>query len=78
MFYLITVAVIFTFAMILQIPKFNVNANVKMVVFVAWAAYGVIPTVHWTFRMGGLANPVVNVSCVIRNMSNIPMTKKSN
>lgn len=62
MFYLITVALIFTFAMILQIPKLNINAHVKMLVFVAWAGYGVIPTIHWTFRMGGLENPVVMVS----------------
>lgn len=62
MFYLITVLVIFTFAMVLQLPKLNVNAHIKMLVFVAWAAYGVIPTIHWTFRMGGLENPVVKVS----------------
>lgn len=48
--------------MVLQIPKLNVSANIKMLVFIAWAAYGVLPTMHWTFIMGGFDNPVVAVS----------------
>lgn len=60
-FYLITITLIFVFAMALQLPMFNVNTNVKMIVFVAWAAYGVLPTLHWTYIMGGFKNPLVNV-----------------
>lgn len=60
-FYLITVLAIFIFAMILQIPKLNVNGNVKLVVFVAWAAYGVLPTLHWSIAMGGMDNPIVRM-----------------
>lgn len=48
--------------MVLQIPKLNISPNIKMIVFIAWAAYGVLPTMHWTFVMGGLENPVVEVS----------------
>ena len=51
----------FWFAMILQIPKLNVNGNVKLVVFVAWAAYGVLPTLHWSIAMGGMDNPIVRM-----------------
>lgn len=47
--------------MVLQIPKLNVNGNVKLVVFVAWAAYGVLPTLHWSIVMGGLDNPIVRM-----------------
>ncbi|XP_023022760.1 progestin and adipoQ receptor family member 3 [Leptinotarsa decemlineata] len=61
MFYLLTVTLIFIFAMVLQVPSLNVNANVKMLVFVAWGAYGVIPTIHWTVRMGGFDNPLVEL-----------------
>ncbi|KAK7866648.1 hypothetical protein R5R35_000265 [Gryllus longicercus] len=60
-FYLVTVALIFAAAMIIQIPKFGIDAHVKMLVFVSWAAYGVVPTFHWTVIMGGLANPVVEM-----------------
>nr|CAD7461349.1 unnamed protein product [Timema tahoe] len=58
-FYLVTVLIIFMFAMVLQVPRLKVDANVKLIVFVVWAAYGVIPTFHWTVVMGGYANPVV-------------------
>lgn len=47
--------------MVLQIPKLRVDANMKLIVFVCWAAYGVVPTFHWTVIMGGLDNPVVQV-----------------
>lgn len=47
--------------MVLQIPKLEVNGNVKLVVFVAWAAYGVLPTLHWGIAMGGMDNPMVNM-----------------
>lgn len=58
-FYMITITVIFGFAMILQYPKLNINANLKMIVFVIWAAYGVVPTLHWAILMGGFGNPLV-------------------
>jgi hypothetical protein len=61
-FYLLTVCLIFAFAMALQYPAFKVDAHTKMLVFVGWAAYGVVPTVHWTIMMGGWQNPIVSVS----------------
>lgn len=61
-FYTVTVAAIFIAAMILQIPKLNINSHVKMIVFVGWACYGVIPTIHWTIVMGGFENIMVRVS----------------
>lgn len=60
-FYLISVLAIFVFAMVLQIPRLNVNGNVKLIVFVAWAAYGVLPTLHWSVAMGGMDNPMVHL-----------------
>ncbi|XP_018053928.1 PREDICTED: progestin and adipoQ receptor family member 3 [Atta colombica] len=60
-FYLITVLVIFIFAMILQIPSLNINSNIKLTVFVSWAIYGVLPTLHWTVAMGGFDNPIVRM-----------------
>ncbi|KAJ8962196.1 hypothetical protein NQ318_018163 [Aromia moschata] len=57
-FYLSTVTLIFTIAMLLQVPRFNINSNVKTLVFVAWGCYGVIPTFHWTYNMGVLKIPL--------------------
>lgn len=48
--------------MIMQIPKLKISSNVKMIVFVAWAAYGVFPTLHWYLAMGGFENSMVKVS----------------
>lgn len=48
--------------MILQIPRLKVNSNVKMLAFVAWAAYGVVPTLHWYIVMGGAESTMVKVS----------------
>lgn len=48
--------------MALQIPSFGVNDSIKIVVFVAWAAYGVVPTFHWACAMGWFESPVVTVS----------------
>uniref|UniRef100_A0A8D8M094 Progestin and adipoQ receptor family member 3 n=2 Tax=Cacopsylla melanoneura TaxID=428564 RepID=A0A8D8M094_9HEMI len=59
-FYLATVFVIFIACMIMQIPRLNVDPNLKMIMFVCWAAYGVVPTVHWALIM----NPIVSVSHV--------------
>jgi len=60
-FYLITVLAIFVFAMVLQIPRLNINGNIKLLVFVSWAIYGVLPTLHWTIAMGGFENPIVRM-----------------
>ncbi|XP_021701918.1 progestin and adipoQ receptor family member 3 isoform X2 [Aedes aegypti] len=60
-FYIITIGVIFTVAMILQIPRLKVNSNVKMLAFVAWAAYGVVPTLHWYIVMGGAESTMVKL-----------------
>lgn len=64
-FYSISVAVIFVIAIVLQVPRLNVSPNIKIVVFVSWAAYGIVPTTHWTVLMGGLHNPIVKVSMCI-------------
>lgn len=48
--------------MIMQYPRLKVPANVKLCMFVAWAAYGVVPTIHWVFEMGGFENTIVRVS----------------
>lgn len=48
--------------MLLQLPRLKVDSHIKMIVFVLWAAYGVVPTLHWTVMMGGLENPIVAVS----------------
>jgi predicted membrane channel-forming protein YqfA (hemolysin III family) len=58
-FYTLTITFIFAIAMLLHVPSFNVNSNVKMLVFVAWAAYGVVPTVHWAIHMGWFESPLV-------------------
>lgn len=60
-FYIITIGVIFTVAMILQIPRLKVPSNVKMLAFVAWAAYGVVPTLHWYIVMGGAESTMVKL-----------------
>ena len=57
-----SVTVIFVVAMVLQIPRLGVPYPVKMCVFIGWAAYGVLPTLHWTYTMGGFDNPMVQVS----------------
>lgn len=61
-FYISTVGIIFVMAMLMQIPAFNINSQIKIIVFVAWAAYGVLPTMHWAVKMGGFQNTMVSVS----------------
>lgn len=61
-FYIATIVVIFMISMIMQIPRLKVKDNIKIIVFVSWAAFGVIPTVHWYFEMGGNENTMVDVS----------------
>ena len=56
-----TVLSIFLVALLLQLPKFKVDENIKLAVFVGWAAYGVLPTLHWSVIMGGMENPMVNL-----------------
>ncbi|XP_058128121.1 progestin and adipoQ receptor family member 3 [Anopheles coustani] len=60
-FYMITIGVIFTAAMILQVPRLKVPSHVKMVAFVAWAAYGIVPTLHWYYVMGGSESTMVKL-----------------
>ncbi|VVC96240.1 progestin and adipoQ receptor family member 3 [Leptidea sinapis] len=60
-FYMLSVTIIFTVAMVLQIPRLAVPYPVKMCVFIGWAAYGVLPTMHWTYVMGGFHNPMVQI-----------------
>lgn len=45
----------------MQIPRLKVQDHIKITVFVSWAAFGVIPTIHWYFEMGGNENSMVNV-----------------
>ncbi|KAL1459380.1 hypothetical protein WDU94_011367 [Cyamophila willieti] len=81
-FYLATVFVIFIACMIMQIPRLNVDPNIKMLVFVCWAAYGVVPTVHWAIIMGAGRTPlsiccsrvswVCTVSPVLLSSSTLP------
>lgn len=68
-FYMFTVTAIFIFAIFLHIPRLNFPANAKMLVFVGWAAYGVLPTIHWCWKMGGFNNPLVIVSFYQRTKS---------
>ena len=55
-------AAIFITAMAMQIPQLNVTSQIKMFVFVSWAAYGILPTLHWAIAMGGFKNHMVAVS----------------
>lgn len=61
-FYIATIVVIFIVSMVMQIPRLKIKDNIKITVFVSWAAFGVIPTIHWYFEMGGSENTMVNVS----------------
>lgn len=60
-FYLVTVLAIFIVAMMLQLPRYQINDNIKLAVFVGWGLYGVLPTLHWTVAMGGTHNPIVSL-----------------
>ncbi|XP_035787315.1 progestin and adipoQ receptor family member 3-like isoform X2 [Anopheles albimanus] len=60
-FYMLTIGVIFAGAMILQIPRLQVPSHLKMVAFVAWAAYGIVPTLHWYYVMGGAESTMVQL-----------------
>ena len=53
---------IFVICLVLQIPKLNVPTYMKTLTFVLWAAFGIIPTVHWAVIMGGFENAMVRVS----------------
>lgn len=48
--------------MAMQIPRLKIKDNIKIAVFLSWAAFGVIPTIHWYFEMGGSENSMVDVS----------------
>lgn len=61
-FYVISVGLIFTIAMVLQIPRLAIKDNIKMMALLGWAIYGIVPTCHWYFEMGGTENKMVQVS----------------
>jgi hypothetical protein len=44
-----------------------------MITFVAWAAYGIIPTLHWYLEMGGVESQMVKVSF---NMSGLSLMRR--
>lgn len=52
----------FVASMAMQIPRLKIKDNIKITVFVSWAAFGVVPTIHWYFEMGGSENSMVDVS----------------
>lgn len=60
-FYVISVGIIFVMAMVLQLPRLAVKDNIKMMALLGWAVYGVVPTCHWYFEMGGSENRMVQV-----------------
>lgn len=60
-FYIIAVAAMFVTAMVIQIPYLNVSSQLKIVIFVGWALFGVLPTMHWAIKMGGFKNNMVSV-----------------
>uniref|UniRef100_A0A336LRM8 CSON002264 protein n=1 Tax=Culicoides sonorensis TaxID=179676 RepID=A0A336LRM8_CULSO len=60
-FYVFSVCIIFTAAMILQLPWLNIDDNVKMVALLGWAIYGIVPTCHWYFEMGGTESQMVQL-----------------
>lgn len=55
-----TVGTIFVAVIIIQVV--STNDVLKIGIFVFWAVYGIIPTIHWMFTMGGWNNPIVQVS----------------
>lgn len=61
-FYVITVVIMFVVAIILQLPALNVSENIKVMSFILWAAYGIVPCCHWYFELGGIENQMVQVS----------------
>lgn len=60
--YIVAVGVIFVTAMVIQIPYLNVSSQLKIVIFVGWAMFGILPTTHWAIKMGGFQNKMVSVS----------------
>lgn len=47
--------------MIIQIPKFNIKDNVKIAVFVSWAAFGIIPVMHWYLKISDSETSLISV-----------------
>lgn len=54
-----TVAAIFFAVITIQVV--SSSETLRIASFVFWAVYGVIPTIHWMFAMGGWDNPIVQV-----------------
>jgi hypothetical protein len=52
-------------SMVMHVPRLKIKDHIKITVFVSWAAFGVIPTIHWYFEMGGRENTMVDVSSII-------------
>ena len=44
-------------------PKFAVEeyASSRLGLFTLWAAYGVVPTIHWIQLHGGISSPIVHL-----------------
>ena len=61
-FYLVTVAGMFMVAAVVQLwPKFASFYWLRLILFCAWAAYGVVPTAHFVVLNGGLGSALVPV-----------------
>ncbi|CAO1423167.1 unnamed protein product [Diamesa serratosioi] len=59
--YIGAVVVIFCISMIIQIPKFNIKDNVKIAVFVSWAAFGIIPIMHWYLKVSENETSLISI-----------------
>jgi len=63
-FYLLTVAALFLVATSVQFfPKFATDeySHYRIGLFFFWAAYGVVPTIHWVVMNDGISSTVVQV-----------------
>ncbi|XP_063697649.1 progestin and adipoQ receptor family member 3-like [Culicoides brevitarsis] len=60
-FYMCTVAILFTIAMIVQIPRLDIHNNIKMLSLISWAVFGIVPAFHWYLKMGGFENKMVEL-----------------
>ncbi|XP_047119033.1 progestin and adipoQ receptor family member 3-like [Schistocerca piceifrons] len=60
-FYTATVALMLGVALVAQLPWLGVPLLVRQGVLLAWAGYGMVPTVHLAAMHGGWASPVVKI-----------------
>lgn len=68
-FYLSTIIGLFAVALMTQIPQFGVDDKLKMAILLGWGLYGIVPTVHWAYSMGGFNNLMVQVNVAFIQIS---------